>query len=445
MRKKFLSVFIAMLLIMNCFPLSVIAEFEGSTDPIEVFLEEGFADKITVEDKEYDGKLTAIVHCEDVTLINANTMEPVAGYDVYLACNGEFERKDASDEQNKVTVSKFCLEGNDRNKFKLSGNYDVVEKYAYITPKELKVIPKETWIYYGQAIPENFEYTVEQPEEYNVDLNVKIAVQGEPKNIGEYDYVILEQTSDNPNYIGKISESSKFRIKEYSPEEKYLLNDETYYSNHAKLTAPDGFEISSDGNNFSNYIIVDLEETTVNHKKQVSYYLRNVNDGAISRELKHSYCCSTSSPEIVGAKISKVKSDSFLGSFPFGIVSNDNVMLTITAKGTGVDQETLIYLNGENGYSQYCSAKLCTESNGVYYYTAEFNIKMPDSKFFRSSFETYAKNKAGRGNEEELNIEFDNESSNVLILDKISPKVESMQFVYHNNEGYVEATGTLKD
>lgn len=70
-----------------------------------------------------------------------------------------------------------------------------------------------------------------------------------------------------------------------------------------------------------------------------------------------------------------------MGSFPFGIVSNDNVMLTITAKGTGVDQETLIYLNGENGYSQYCSAKLCTESNGVYYYTAEFNIKMPDSKF----------------------------------------------------------------
>ena len=41
--------------------------------------------------------------------------------------------------------------------------------------------------------------------------------------------------------------------------------------------------------------------------------------------------------------------------------------------------------------------------------------------------------------------EFDNESSNVLILDKISPKVESMQIVYHNNEGYVEATGTLKD
>ena len=41
-----------------------------------------------------------------------------------------------------------------------------------------------------------------------MDLNVKIAVQGEPKNIGEYDYVILEQTSDNPNYIGKISESS---------------------------------------------------------------------------------------------------------------------------------------------------------------------------------------------------------------------------------------------
>lgn len=37
MRKKFLSVFIAMLLIMNCFPLSVIAEFEEDNNIIEVF------------------------------------------------------------------------------------------------------------------------------------------------------------------------------------------------------------------------------------------------------------------------------------------------------------------------------------------------------------------------------------------------------------------------
>ena len=88
MRKKFLSVFIAMLLIMNCFPLSVIAEFEEDNNIIEVFLEDGFADKVTVEDKEYDGEHTAVVHCEDVKLINVHTSEEINGYSVWLEADG---------------------------------------------------------------------------------------------------------------------------------------------------------------------------------------------------------------------------------------------------------------------------------------------------------------------------------------------------------------------
>ena len=139
MRKKFLSVFIAMLLIMNCFPLSVIAEFEEDNNIIEVFLEDGFADKVTVEDKEYDGGHTAVVHCEDVKMINVHTSEEINGYSVWLEADGEFESKDASDEQKKVIVSGFRLEGDDKDKFKLTGEYGVVEKYAYITPPKIKV------------------------------------------------------------------------------------------------------------------------------------------------------------------------------------------------------------------------------------------------------------------------------------------------------------------
>lgn len=162
MRKRILSVFIAILFVMNCFPLSVIAEFEEDNNIIEVFLEDGFADKVTVEDKEYDGEHTAVVHCEDVKLINVHTSEEINGYSVWLAADGEFESKDASDEQKKVTVSGFRLEGDDKDKFKLTGEYGVVEKYAYITPQKIKVTPNESHIYYGQLVPD-FSYTFDPP------------------------------------------------------------------------------------------------------------------------------------------------------------------------------------------------------------------------------------------------------------------------------------------
>lgn len=445
MRRRILSVFIAILFVINGFPLSAIAEFEEDSDLIEVVLESGFSDNINVDNKEYDGELTATVDCANVKLINAHTSEEIDGYNVWLEAIGEFESKDASDERKKVTVSGFRLEGNDKDNFKLLGEYDEIEKYAYITPRTLTVTPVETWIYYGQAVPDHFEYTVEQPEECNVDLNVEIAVEGEPKEIGEYNFVIVDQSSDNHNYIGKISEFSKFKILEYTPDESVLLNDDIYYSNQVTLSAPDGFEISSDGKNFSSEITVSLEETTVDQKNYVSYYLRNVSDGAVSKELKHGYYCSSSSPEIVCAKISKVESGSYLGYYPFGFVSNDNVVLTITAKGTGIDQETTIYLSGQNGYNECNPAEISEIRDGVYYYTAEFPIDMPDSKFFKSNFTAYGVNTAGSGSPEDLQIEYDNESSDILILDKLPPEVEAMQIVYHNKEGYVEATGIIKD
>lgn len=86
---------------------------------------------------QYDGELTATVDCKNVKLRNALTSEEINGYNIWLEASGEFESKDASEEQEKVTVSGFRLEGNDRAKFKLLGEYNNIEKYAYINPAKI--------------------------------------------------------------------------------------------------------------------------------------------------------------------------------------------------------------------------------------------------------------------------------------------------------------------
>lgn len=539
-KKRVLSVFIAVLLAVNCFPLPVMAEFEEERNPIRVSLEVDYADRISVEDKKYDGGLTAKVNCANVKLINADTAEELNGdnvrliadgefeskdasndqkkvfvnnfrlesldnsayvldkkyaqielyayidpveisleqdfatkikvndkeydgnkaaevdctgvfdidtseFDIFLAADGEFESENASNDQQIVVVNNFRLEGTDQNNFKLVGQYNEIEKKAYITPQKLVVTPKEAWIYFGQKVPDHFEYSVEQPEGVDIELSVEIAVEGEPKETGDYNFIIVDQQSNNSNYIGKISEYSKFRIIEYSPEEKDLLMDGTYDSDQATLTAPEGFEISTDGKTFSDQVTVYLEETVNGEKKYVSYYLKNnMIGGAVSKELKHGYSCSK--PGIVCAKIAKVNSGSFLQHYPFGIVGDDSVKLIITAKGTSIDQETEICLSGQNGYHESRIAKVSEIRDGIYYYTAEFPINMPDSKFFRSDFQAYLSNAAWNSTTENIQIEFDNnKSSNILILDKLPPKVKSMQITYHNKEGYVEAKGIIKD
>lgn len=300
MRKKFLSVFIAMLLIMNCFPLSVIAEFEEDNNIIEVFLEDGFADKVTVEDKEYDGGHTAVVHCEDVKMINVHTSEEINGYSVWLEADGEFESKYASDEQKKVTVSGFRLEGDDKDKFKLTGEYGVVEKYAYITPQKIKVTPNESHIYYGQLVP-NFSYTFDPPLTEDLQLTIGIDVSDNKLKVGKYNYNL---TYNNYNYDAKIADGCVFTVDEYATDATAIIDNESevYHNDNICLKAPPEHLISSDGINFYDEITVTLEETSGYDKKEVSYYLKNINKNsqyymAISNEIKYSYSNKTDKVE----------------------------------------------------------------------------------------------------------------------------------------------------
>ena len=238
MKKRILSVFIAMLFVMNCFPLSVIAEFEENIDLIEVFLENDFADNINVDDKEYDGELTAAVDCKNVKLINAHTSEEINGYNIWLEANGEFESKGASDKQKKVTVSGFRLEGDDRDKFKLVGEYDVVEKYAYITPSEI-------------SLDEGFETKIKvNDKEFDgnriakvdcsgvLDLDIKynifLAADGEFENANASDE---EQKVIIKNFRLEGDDKDNFKlVGEYNEIEKYA------YINPAKIFLDEGFE-----------------------------------------------------------------------------------------------------------------------------------------------------------------------------------------------------------
>ena len=238
MKKRILSVFIAMLFVMNCFPLSVIAEFEENIDLIEVFLKNDFADNINVDDKEYDGELTAAVDCKNVKLINVHTSEEITDYSVWLEADGEFESKGASDKQKKVTVSGFRLEGDDRDKFKLLGEYDVVEKYAYITPSEI-------------SLDEGFETKIKvNDKEFDgnriakvdcsgvLDLDIKynifLAADGEFENANASDE---EQKVIIKNFRLEGDDKDNFKlVGEYNEIEKYA------YINPAKIFLDEGFE-----------------------------------------------------------------------------------------------------------------------------------------------------------------------------------------------------------
>lgn len=238
MKKRILSVFIAILFVMNCFPLSVIAEFEENIDLIEVFLENDFFDNINVDDKEYDGELTAAVDCKNVKLINAHTSEEINGYSVWLEADGEFESKDASDEKKKVTVSGFRLEGDDRDKFKLVGEYDEVEKYAYITPSEISLDEGfETNIKVNdKEFDGNRTAEVDCSEVLDLDIkyNIFLAADGEFENENASDE---EQKVIIKNFRLEGTDQDNFKlVGEYNEIEKYA------YINPAKIFLEEGFE-----------------------------------------------------------------------------------------------------------------------------------------------------------------------------------------------------------
>lgn len=239
MKKRILSVFIAILFVMNCFPLSVIAEFEEDNSIIEVFLEDNFADNIDVNDKEYNGEVTATVDCKNVKLRNVLTLEEIKGYSVWLAADGEFENENASDDEKKVVIKNFRLEGDDKDNFKLVGEYDEVEKYAYITPSEIsldegfeskiKVNDKE---FDGNRTAE-----VDCTGVLNIDrnkFNVHLVADGEFENENASD---KEQKVIIKNFRLEGNDKDNFKlVGEYNDIEKYA------YINPAKIFLEEGFE-----------------------------------------------------------------------------------------------------------------------------------------------------------------------------------------------------------
>lgn len=443
MKKRILSVFIAILFVMNCFPLSVIAEFEEDNNIIEVFLEDGFADKITIR------KINGTLKTDFSEIILYGKAEED---EVYLEADVT-EYPDNS--LQTAIVTNFRLLGNDSFKYKIANAPDEIQVPIVVLPKELIVIPTITSIYYGQNLPDVIPCEIEDQNVNDVKVSVSLIHNGD-----EYEYDT--PACDNPNYVAKIVDDCKFEVKRYNTDAVAIIENEAevYHVNSLELKAPSGYLIGLNNqklaeDDFNESVIVNLKETSENKPNTIVYYLRN-NDrdsiyyGAVSEKLEFPYYCNKK-PAIVKAEIMTEEENGFFKFEDFGIVTKNDFELAITARGTDIDNPTNIHLNLGNGteIEPYESEKY--EDSGVYYYIAYFKIEIPAESFADFKLTSYTENEFGKGEKEELKITdangnfVNNYNKNRAILDKIIPAKPEIKITYNNQDRYVEATGTIKD
>lgn len=443
MKKRILSVFIAILFVMNCFPLSVIAEFEEDNNIIEVFLEDGFADKITIR------KINGTLESDFSEIILYGKAEED---EVYLEADVT-EYPDSS--LQTVIVTNFRLSGNDSFKYKIANAPNEIQVPIVVLPKELIVIPTITYIFYGQNPPDVIPCKIEDQNVNDVNVSVSLIHNGD-----EYEYDT--PVCNNSDYIAKIADDCKFEIKRYETDAVAIIENEAevYHVNSLELKAPSGYLIGLNNqklaeDDFNESVIVNLKETSENKPNTIVYYLRN-NDrdsiyyGAVSEKLEFPYYCNKK-PAIVKAEIMTEEENGFFKFEDFGIVTKNDFELAITARGTDIDNPTNIHLNLGNGteIEPYESEKY--EDNGVYYYIAYFKIEIPAESFADFKLTSYTENEFGKGEKEELKITdangnfVNNYNENRVILDKIIPAKPEIKITYNNQDRYVEATGTIKD
>lgn len=443
MKKRILSVFIAILFVMNCFPLSVIAEFEEDIDVIEVFLEDDFADKITIR------KINGTLESDFSEIILYGKAEED---EVYL--EADVTEYPGSSLQT-VIVTNFRLSGNDSFKYKIANAPNEIQVPIVVLPKELIVIPTITYIFYGQNPPDVIPCKIEDQNVNDVNVSVSLIHNGD-----EYEYDT--PVCNNSDYVPKIANDCKFEIKRYETHAVAIIEKEAdvYHLNSLELKAPSGYLIGLDNqklaeDDFNESVIVNLKETSENKPNTIVYYLRN-NDrdsiyyGAVSEKLEFPYYCNRK-PAIVKAEIMTEEDNGFFKFEDFGIVTKNDFELAITARGTDIDNPTNIHLNLGNGteIEPYESEKY--EDNGVYYYIAYFKIEIPAESFADFKLTSYAENEFGNGEKEELKITdangnfVNNYNKNRVILDKIIPAKPKIKITYNNQDRYVEATGTIKD
>jgi hypothetical protein len=443
MKKRILSVFIAILFVMNCFPLSVIAEFEEDIDVIEVFLEDDFADKITI--RKINGTLES--DFSEIILYGKSEED-----EVYL--EADVTEYPGSSLQT-VIVTNFRLSGNDSFKYKIANAPNEIQVPIVVLPKELIVIPTITYIFYGQNPPDVIPCKIEDQNVNDVNVSVSLIHNGD-----EYEYDT--PVCNNSDYVPKIANGCKFEIKRYETHAVAIIENEAdvYHVNSLELKAPSGYLIGLDNqklaeDDFNESVIVNLKETSENKPNTIVYYLRN-NDrdsiyyGAVSEKLEFPYYCNRK-PAIVKAEIMTEEDNGFFKFEDFGIVTKNDFELAITARGTDIDNPTNIHLNLGNGteIEPYESEKY--EDNGVYYYIAYFKIEIPAESFADFKLTSYAENEFGNGEKEKLKITdangnfVNNYNKNRVILDKIIPAKPKIKITYNNQDRYVEATGTIKD
>lgn len=354
--------------------------------------------------------------------------------EVFLVADAIYDSTDVG--KTNITLTNFRLEGKDAAHYKLPEIDKEVVKMINITKKVIKIAPAKTYIYYGQTKP----YLIDEIADYSSQIvqgdKVKLTAEFmiEAGNAIRDDYLIWINNDtlycDNSNYAPELDDTISFAVREYEPLISYTTLSNDYVGvRTAILKAPDGFLISEDNQEDSAWsasIEIKLEET---QSGMASYYLRCNDDSdmeyyqAISKKKIYNYTSFQTLPEIVSINIKKMEDDSILNLLSYGIFGNGNVNVTVEALGTTFEQETIIYLGGDEGYDSV-TAMPTLNDDGHYHYTAIFTY----NAFKRiDQMKAFAVNSSGTG--EEFTV-----ISGISDVDDSEKAIDGQPFVLENTE-----------
>lgn len=240
--KKILAFVCSFILLMTQIPFSVISANEiGESETTVITLEENFVDSIIVESKVYDGTTLASVDFSNVKLVGK-----LEGDDVELTGTAEFIDANVG-EQKAVTITNLTLQGTDAEQYiiNLTEEQEEVVLSADITPRNLRLIPKETTFIKG-VIPEKVPYDYAQEDVVEADKNninptavLTVELVGQ-----QYVFKINDPTATgNSNYVAVI-EGSPIVNEADAPT---IITDAVLTKGSAKNLSSYGFGIVADG------------------------------------------------------------------------------------------------------------------------------------------------------------------------------------------------------
>jgi len=414
---------------------------------------DNWLNEVQVKEKEYDGTNLCEIDCSSINLRIKNELH----LNAVVSAAGYFERSDASDNQIKVIVKDFIVEGEDAEYLEFNSSFQT-ERWSKINKKTVALKTETEKICYGQQCPDSFSLICLDTDipEY-VQIPDSISVKNKEYDdfgrlkIRSYDYDDI--SSGSPNYSFIVNEGRKFEVVEYSVEKSATGSSEndSYFSDECILTAPEGFQISTDNRKFSDTVKVKLSETNGNAKKTVSYYLKNINEesaefGSVTGEKKYSYLCVYNLPILEKPVFTRLidisKYDSLNVLKKAGLFSSSTIKINLTAKGRYINKNNVFFtIHSENEETEdiILPAEI-TQDGDQSIFKAEYEYIPEEGSNYKDYVLTISVSNDA-GDTPEVSAVPAEEAENHLIIDKTAPVIRDtdVTITYVNDQNYKNA------